>query len=998
MASGNLEDDTPSSQSINDLLSESRKFLQTQKSLHSSDSVTESSSVRSSERQKSHDVVADGAYEASNSPRSNTSVVNHPNSTSNNSNQSILSQPGIDKNTRSGFSSSSRSSNKNPSHVELDVIGGQNSQIKSQNSILSSQSLKPSDQNILQTSSKEKSSHRSMVDVIGGQNSQIKSQNSILSSQSLKPSDQNILQTSSKEKSSHRSMVETGSRGSKNGLSAEEIHNNQTPTVRVTEQKSSSQSVSEKISAYLSRQSIVQQSESFNESRASSLKLKIDDQSVSLGSICFSSPSAAEFDGENSDVRKKSQSGLLKSSISIPKVASFQQKSNTALKPSNCNLEDLTALSQQIVVSPNACTEKINIARSRHRMLPHSVVRRKKNSLPRNNSKIDTGNVSRTSLSKSSSSSKRTLSQKISALLTRRSSNSGSSSKSSSARSSEKDKLSQSKLSSVQSEVGGSDSRHRSSDMGVVQAKSLSGKLASLSDQRKLVCNSVDRIENTADIKPKSNSRFSIAKSNSRQHSLRNSSNISNGQSKSSNLGSCEKLGNCVSDKMIQSKSGGGLSTSPSILNVERTRESIVPACSRQSNVERRESIAPACSRQSNVERKESIAPACSRQSNVERKESIAPACSRQSNVERKESIAPACSRQSNVERRESIAPACSRQSNVERKESIAPACSRQSNVERKESIAPACSRQSNVEPKESIAPACSRQSNVERKESIAPACSRQSNLERRENIVSACSIKSYVNPFADSPHSKIEPCRSIEVEKCSETSFKRNCEPHSTLSFQLSKDQHQHEDGTSFGPNVNTPQLTINGTPLLDNSNKSSHSSYSHDINNSGSENGHDFHPTSRNSLSNFDEWLADRNKYLDSILNRIHKLESDSSAHLHRHQISETSNEDKFNRILRIVRDQGRLTKDLERNIQAHQSVISFVQEQSTNSCQSIHEIGYLVKELYIYFKRLAESSSKNNQKFCQDMKDVCFTVYAVKKQLDALRSSIRNHTVSV
>ena len=935
MVSGNLEDDTPSSQSINDLLSESRKFLQTQKSLHSSDSVTESSSVRSSERQKSHDVVADGAYEASNSPRSNTSVVNHPNSTSNNSNQSILSQPGIDKNTRSGFSSSSRSSNKNPSHVELDVIGGQNSQIKSQNTILSSQSLKPSDQN--------------------------------------------ILQISSKEKSSHRSMVETGSRGSKNGLSAEEIHNNQTSTVRVTEQKSSSQSVSEKISAYLSRQSIVQQSESFNESRASSLKLKIDDQSVSLGSICFSSPSAAEFDGENSDVRKKSQSGLLKSSISIPKVASFQQKSNTALRPSNCNLEDLTALSQQIVVSPNACTEKINIARSRHRMLPHSVERRKKNSPPRKNSKIDTGNVSRASLSKSSSSSKRTLSQKISALLTRRSSNSGSSSKSFSARSSEKDKLSQSKLSSVQSEVGGSDSRHRSSDMGVVQAKSLSGKLASLSDQTKLVCNSVDRIENTADIKPKSNSRFSITKSNSRQHSLRNSSNISNSQSKSSNLGSCEKLGNCVSDKMIQSKSGGGLSTSPSILNVERTRESIVPACSRQSNVERRESIAPG--------------PACSRQSNVERKESIAPACSRQSNVERRESIAPACSRQSNVERRESIAPACSRQSNVERRESIAPACSRQSNVERKESIAPAYSRQSNVERKESIAPACSSQSNVERKESIAPACSRQSNVERRGSIVSACSIKSNVNPFTDSPPSKMEPCRSIEVEKCSETSFTRNCEPHSTLSFQLSKDQHQHEDGC----NLNTPQLTINGTPLLDNSNKSSHSSYSHDINHSGSENGHDSHPPVRNSLSNFDEWLADRNKYLDSILNRINKLESDSSAHLHRHQISETSNEDKFNRVLRIVRDQGRLIKDLERNIQAHQSVISFVQEQSTNSCQSIHEIGYLVKELYIYFKRLAESSSKNNQKFCQDMKDVCFTVYAVKKQLDALRSSIRNHTVS-
>ena len=874
MATGNLEDGMPSSQSINDLLSESRKFLETQKSLHSSDSVTKSSSVLSSGRQKSRDGFADGSYEASNSPRSNSniSVVNRPSSSSNNSNQSILSQPEIDKNTRSGFSSSSRSSNKNPSHVELDVIGGQKSQLKSQNSILSSQSLKPSDQN--------------------------------------------IPQTSSKKKSSHQSIVETGSRGSKNGISAEEIHNRQTPTVRVTEQKSSSQSVSEKISAYLSRQSIVQQSESFNESRASSLKLKIEDNSVNLGSICFSSASANQFDGSSPDVREKSQSGLLKSSISIPKVASFQQNSNTALKPSNCNLEDLAALSQQIVVSPNACTEKINIARSRHRMPPYSVERRKKNS------KSDTGKVSKASLSlKSSSSSKRTLSQKISALLTRRSSNSGSSSKSSTARSSEKDNLSQSQRSSIQSGVGGSNSHHRSSDMGVVQAKSLSGKLSSSSNQAELVSNSVDRVENTADIRPKSNSRFSITKSSSRQHSLRNSSNISIGQSKSSNLG---KLGNGVSGEMIQSKSGGGLSTSPSIPNVEL-----------------------------------------------------------------KESIAAAISRQSNVEQRESIAAACSRQSNEERKESIAAAISRQSYVERKESIVPVCSRQSNVERKESIAPVCSRQSNVERKESIAPVCSRQSNVERKESIISA---NSNGRPFTE-----IKPCRSIEVEKCSEeTSFKRNYEPHSTS--QLSKNPLQQEDETSFEPNLNTPQLTINGTPLLNNSNKSSHSSYSHDINQSGSENEHDFHPPVRNSLSNFDEWLADRNKYLDSILNRINKLESDSSAHLHRHQISESSNEDKFNRVLRIVRDQGRLIKDLERNLQAHESVISFVQEQSMNSCQSIHEIGYLVKELYIYFKRLAESSSTNNKKFSQDIKDVCFTVYAVKKQLDALRSSIRNHAVSL
>ena len=831
MASGNLEDGMPSSQSINDLLSESRKFLETQKSLHSSDSETKSSSVLPSGRQKSRDGVADGSYEASNSPRSNsnTSVVNRPSSAIYNSNQSILSQPEIDKNTRSGFSSSSRSSNKNPSHVELDVIDGQKSQIKSQNSILSSQSLKPSDQN--------------------------------------------IPQTSSKKKSSHQSIVETGSGGSKNGLSAEEIHIRQTPIVRVTEQKSSSQSVSEKISAYLSRQSIVQQSESFNESRASSLKLKIEDNSVNLGSICFSSASANEFDGPNLDVRNKSQSGLLKSSSSIPKVASFQQNSNTALKPSNCNLEDLTALSQQIVVSPNACTEKINIARSRHRMLPHSVERRKKSS------KSDTGKVSKASLSlksSSSMSSKRTLSQKISALLTRRSSNSGSSSKSSTARSSEKDKLLISQRSSVQSGVGGSDS-YRSSDMGVVQAKSLSGKLSSTSDQTELVSNSVDRIENTAYIRPKSNSRFSITKSSSRQHSLRNSSNISIGQSKSSDLG---KLGNGVSDEMIQSKNGGGLSKSPSNLNVER-------------------------------------------------KESIAPACSRQSNIERKGSIAPACSRQSNVERRESIAPAISRQSNVERK-------------------------------------------------------------------VSSISASSNGRPFTESPSCEIKPCGSIEVEKCAETSFKGNCEPHSTS--QLSNNKLLHEDETSFEPNLNTPQLTINGTPLLDNSNKSSHSSYSHDINQPGSENGHDFHPPVRNSLSNFDEWLADRNKYLDCILKRINKLESDSSAHLHRHQISESSNEDKFNRVLRIVRDQGRLIKDLERNLQAHESVISFVQEQSMNSCQSIHEIGYLVKELYIYFKRLAESSSTHNKKFSQDIKDVCFTVYAVKKQLDALRSSIRNHTVSL
>ncbi|KAL5248263.1 hypothetical protein ACHWQZ_G017445 [Mnemiopsis leidyi] len=773
--------------------------------------------------------------------------------------------------TESGTNSSSRSVGKNSSHdvvtdfknSQIDSnhsqLGhGNSSKVLSKQSVLSSQSSKPLAQNIQQTPSKKKSSHQSIISTghsNGNQNDLSDKASHIsqtiptfqvsedeIEDHSSKPLAQNIPQTPSKKKSSHQSIISTGhSNGNQNHLSAKSkaSHISQTiPTFQVSEPNSSSQSVSEKISAYLSNQNIVQQSESFNESRASSLKLNTENKSVSLGSnsICFSAVSASEVGGNatRSKVKEKSQRGVVKSSLSIPKVASFQQKSFTALKPSNCNLDDLMALSQQIVVSPNTCIEKINIARSRQRLPPDSVERREGKSASFTGLKSETGKLSSASLSKSKSSlsSKRSLSQKISDLLTRRSSNSGLSSKASSSRSSEKDKLSKSRT-SVLSGMGGIESRHSFSAVGVVETKSLSGKISSL-DQTEIIGNAVSRGEPAVGDKSESHTELSItpksSKCNSVQQSLKTLSKSSNCQSKLSHQESKEKCIKGASEERLPSKSTV-LSTSHSSLNAEF-----------------------------------------------------------------------------------------------------------------------------------------------------------------RESISLATSERPSIRSVAASPPSKMKSCQSID--KCSKTSFQRNCEPH--LISDHSGDQLRHDNEARFVPDFNSSHRSNDGSHR-NRSYETSTSSCSHDI---GSEDriGNDFHPPVRNSLSNLDQWLADRNNYLDKILNRINKLESDSSAHLHRHQTSESSNDDKFNKTLRIIRHQGRLIKDLENNLKAHQSVISFVQEQSLSSHQSIHEIGYLVKELYIYFKRLAESSSANNKKFSQDIKDVCFTVYAVKKQLDALRSSIQDHSVSL
>ena len=253
--------DGSSSQSIDDLLSESRKFLQTQKSLHSSNSIN-----------KSREVIADSTDKDSDSPRSNAPGTASSGSIkrSTSSFQGILNQSGMEHNqdTESGTNSSSRSVGKNSSH---DVVTDfKNSQIDSNHSQLGH-----------------------------GNSSKVLSKQSVLSSQSSKPLAQNIQQTPSKKKSSHQSIISTGhSNGNQNHLSAKSkaSHISQTiPTFQVSEPNSSSQSVSEKISAYLSNQNIVQQSESFNESRASSLKLNTENKSVSLGSnsICFSAVSAS---------------------------------------------------------------------------------------------------------------------------------------------------------------------------------------------------------------------------------------------------------------------------------------------------------------------------------------------------------------------------------------------------------------------------------------------------------------------------------------------------------------------------------------------------------------------------------------------------------------------------------------------------------------------------------------------------------------------------------
>ena len=151
---------------------------------------------------------------------------------------------------------------------------------------------------------------------------------------------------------------------------------------------------------------------------------------------------------------------------------------------------------------------------------------------------------------------------------------------------------------------------------------------------------------------------------------------------------------------------------------------------------------------------------------------------------------------------------------------------------------------------------------------------------------------------------------------------------------------------------------------------------------------------PPLRASVTNVDLWLADRRSHLDEIFKRVNNLESVSSAHLHRHQTNEKKNDEKFIRVLEIVRDQGIEIKNLKTKRNDQKLITSRLEEQSQYNTQSIHDIEFLVHDIYTHLNNLAQSCLTHGN-LNEDIKDIGGTVCVIKKQLDSLRSTAVNRT---
>ena len=151
---------------------------------------------------------------------------------------------------------------------------------------------------------------------------------------------------------------------------------------------------------------------------------------------------------------------------------------------------------------------------------------------------------------------------------------------------------------------------------------------------------------------------------------------------------------------------------------------------------------------------------------------------------------------------------------------------------------------------------------------------------------------------------------------------------------------------------------------------------------------------PPLRASVTNVDLWLADRRSHLDEIFKRVNNLESVSSAYLHRHQTNEKKNDEKFIRVLEIVRDQGIEIKNLKTELNDQKLITSRLEEQSQYNTQSIHDIEFLVHDIYTHLNDLAHSCLTHGN-LNEDIKDIGGTVCVIKKQLESLRSTAVNRT---